>query len=463
MDSEWLEVSLSEVCQIRRGSSPRPIVNYISKTTGMPWVKIADATESDSRFITKTNQFIKMEGVCKSVIVEKGDLILSNSGTAGLPKFMNLSACIHDGWQVLKDLNGITKEYLYYTLLYIRPALLHNANDSTMKNLTLDMVRDARIRLPSLASQEAITHILSSLDDKIELNRQTNKTLEAMAQALFKSWFVDFDPVIDNALAAGNPIPEVFAERAKLRAAAKNIDSQSDSESAINGASNYHHLFPAEFEFTEEIGWVPKDWSSESLYGIANFINGASFKSQYFSGEQHALPIIKIAEIKNGVSGQTKFTTQELADKYAISNGEILFSWSGNPETSIDTFVWSGGNGLLNQHIFKVSLKNPDDRSFVYYLLKHLKPIFTEIARDKQTTGLGHVTVKDMKRISVIKPALEVLEAFNSNADFIFSKWYQNLFSTKELIKLRDTLLPKLLSGELRIPDAEKLIAETSI
>jgi type I restriction enzyme S subunit len=120
MGSEWREVCLGDVCKIRRGSSPRPIVDFLSESEGMPWVKIADATGTNSRFIERTNQYIKEEGVCKSVIVEKGDLILSNSGTAGLPKFMSITACIHDGWQVLKDLDGITSDYLYYTLLYVR-------------------------------------------------------------------------------------------------------------------------------------------------------------------------------------------------------------------------------------------------------------------------------------------------------------------------------------------------------
>ncbi|WP_201595250.1 restriction endonuclease subunit S [Psychrobacter fulvigenes] len=447
MVSDW--VSLSEVCEIRRGSSPRPIVNFTSEITGMPWVKIADATADESRYITKTNQFIKPEGVSKSVIVEKGDLILSNSGTAGLPKFMGITACIHDGWQVLKNLDGITSEYLYYSLIHIRPFLLHHAYDSVMKNLTLDMVRNARIKLPPLPEQKAIAHILGSLDDKIELNRQMNETLEAMAQALFKSWFVDFDPVIDNALAAGNAIPDEFIERAELR---KGIEKKENSD--------IQSLFPDEFEFTEEMGWIPKGWVVIPIYEIADFINGSSFKSKFFSDENEGLPIIKIAEIKNGISQQTKFTTQEMADKYFISDGSIVFSWSGNPDTSIDTFIWTGGDGWLNQHIFNVVLHEDKDKTFIYYLLKSLKPVFTEIARDKQTTGLGHVTVKDMKRTYTIKPSGSTLEAFARQSNPIFEKWYQNLFSSRELIKLRDTLLPKLMSGELRIPDADAMTKE---
>src|SRR5690554_3785498 len=124
MSVEWKEVKLGDVCKIRRGSSPRPIVEFMADK-GMPWVKISDATQSNSRCINRTNEFIKFEGIRDSVIVNKGDLILSNSGTAGLPKFMGITACIHDGWQVFSDLQGIDIEFLYYSLINIRSALLH--------------------------------------------------------------------------------------------------------------------------------------------------------------------------------------------------------------------------------------------------------------------------------------------------------------------------------------------------
>lgn len=276
-----------------------------------------------------------------------------------------------------------------------------------------------------------------------------NETLEAMAQAMFKSWFVDFDPVIDKALAAGNEIPEELQEKAAVR------ESLGDARKIL--PEEISRLFPSEFEHTEEMGWIPKGWKFKSLYKIANYINGAAYKSFHFTSEPDALPVVKIAEIKNGISGQTKFTKTELADKYLIKNGNILFSWSGNPDTSIDTFVWTGGPGWLNQHIFKVSLKHEKDRNFIYYQLKALRPVFAEIARDKQTTGLGHVTIQDMKRLYVIDCPNSIIQSFNTYVGIFFDKWYENLLSIKTLSHLRDTLLPKLLSGQIRIPEAEKL------
>ena len=269
------------------------------------------------------------------------------------------------------DSDTVFPKFLFYQLKLTDFVSLNVG--SAVPSLTVPVLNDLEISLPPLTEQKAIANILGSLDDKIELNREMNETLEAMAQALFKSWFVDFDPVIDNALAAGNSIPDELFERAEQRKTIK--QNNSEENQAICS------LFPDDFEFTEEMGWIPRGWEVTPAYEVADFINGSSFKSQYFSDENEGLPIVKIAEIKNGISEQTKFTTQEMPEKYLINDGAILFSWSGNPDTSIDTFIWTGGKGWLNQHIFNVVLHKASDKTFVYYLLKYLKPIFTEIAR----------------------------------------------------------------------------------
>jgi type I restriction enzyme S subunit len=130
-----------------------------------------------------------------------------------------------------------------------------------------------------------------------------------------------------------------------------------------------------------------------------------AFRNIQFTGIGR--PVIKIAEIKNGVSGQTKFTDAEYECCYFVTAGDMLFSWSGQPETSIDVSWWHGPDGWLNQHIFKVQ-PNEElcDWHFFYYLLKYLKPSFIAIASNKQTTGLGHVTTRDLKNIQVGIPPL---------------------------------------------------------
>ena len=145
--------------------------------------------------------------------------------------------------------------------------------------------------------------------------------------------------------------------------------------------------------------------------------------------------------------------------KYLLQDTDILFAWSGNPDTSIDTFVWSNGPAWLNQHIFKVVPNKSVNRSYLLSLLKYLKPTFADIARDKQTTGLGHVTVKNLKEMMVPMPTENLMEAAGKQLQPLWDKHFNLTKEIQSLTKLRDTLLPKLISGELKIPDAEAQIA----
>lgn len=174
MSLEWKSCKIGDVVSVRRGASPRPIKDYISEK-GMPWVKIADATKDQTRFINFTSEFIKEGGIEKSVVVNPGDLIVSNSATPGLPKFMNIKACVHDGWLVFDNYDGILKDFLYYYFIVIRGRLVNQANGSVFKNLKTDIVKDFNINLPDMETQEKIANILSQIDKKIELNININK------------------------------------------------------------------------------------------------------------------------------------------------------------------------------------------------------------------------------------------------------------------------------------------------
>lgn len=144
-----------------------------------------------------------------------------------------------------------------------------------------------------------------------------------------------------------------------------------------------------------------------SLFELATWKNGLAFKKINFS--ETGVPVIKIAELNNGIGGTTAYTQQTFSEDVHLCKGDLLFSWSGNPQTSIDIFRFNLDEGWLNQHIFKVT---PDektvDRDYFYFLMKNLKPHFTQIATNKQTTGLGHVTISDIKRMSVVIPSLDV-------------------------------------------------------
>ncbi len=321
---------------------------------------------------------------------------------------------------------NIDLKYAYFLIKYI--GLNHLKDGTSNPTLSRDSFGAQALPLPPLDVQRAIAHILGTLDDKIELNRRMNETLEAMARALFESWFIDFDPVRAKAEGRDPSLPKSLA-----------------------------NLFPDSFE-DSELGEIPKGWEVRSLYETAEFINGAAFKSEDFCDSSLGLPIVKIAELKDGIGAQTKFSDRVLDPKQLIDTGELLYSWSGSPDTSLDAFLWTKGRGLLNQHIFKVITPTIAEKRFVYYLLKFLKPTLVEIARNKQTTGLGHVTVADMKRLYVCSPAQNVLAAFDNQVAPLFNRAFKITVQNQTLVALRDALLPKLISGELRVTDAEKFI-----
>ncbi|WP_437675739.1 restriction endonuclease subunit S [Sorangium sp. So ce131] len=442
MSSEWAQMSVAELQ--RRGAllvedgnhgEYRPRSNEFS-TEGVAFIRAADMHHGRVLFNTAEKINDVAHRRIRKGIGARGDVLLSHKGTVGKV------ALVHDDappfvcspqttlWRCL-DLGTLNPRFLFALL---RSATFQSRLDALKGEtdmadyVSLTTQRTLTIPVPPIREQRAIADVLGTLDDKIELNRRMNETLDAMARALFKNWFVDFDPV-----------------RVKMEGRAPvGMDAQTAA------------LFPDSFEEHRDLT-VPKRWRTRSLYNSATYINGAAYRDFHFTTEPGALPVIKIAELKSGLTQQTKFTRTIIAEKYQINNSDILFSWSGNPDTSIDTFVWHRGQGWLNQHIFKVVPHRDNQRLFVLYLLKWLRPRFAEIARNKQTTGLGHVTAEDMRRITVVEPPDPVLDAFNIVAGPLYQRWYANLHESESLAELRDLLLPRLLSGELRIKDAEKL------
>ena len=287
--------------------------------------------------------------------------------------------------------------------------------------LNQSILKQISYGVPPADHRKAIGEMLGTLDDKIELNRQTNETLEAMARAFFKDWFVDFGPT-----------------RAKAEGRSPYL------------VPTLWDLFPDALKDDKPVGWV-----EETVHAQAHWVNGAAYKNMHFTDAPNALPVIKIVELKAGVTKNTKFTNTALGDKYRITDGELLFSWSGNPDTSIDTFIWTGGDAWLNQHIFAVRNNGKRPLAFLYAMLKWLNPDFSEIARNKQTTGLGHVTQQDLKRLLVNIGSAEIMMAFDDLVAPIFDRIYRNLMEIRVLSETRDLLLPKLISGEIRMREAE--------
>lgn len=151
-------------------------------------------------------------------------------------------------------------------------------------------------------------------------------------------------------------------------------------------------------------------WKEYALYDLANWKNGLAFNKINFSEDGY--PIIKIAELKNGITSQTNFTKNKYSEEVYLEKGDLIFSWSGNPETSIDAYLYDLPEGYLNQHSFKVTPYEFINKYFLFYILKYLKPIFKKIASNKQTTGLGHITVSDLRNLKIKIPTMEIQEKF---------------------------------------------------
>ena len=379
MSLEWKSCKIGDVVSVRRGSSPRPIKDYVSET-GMPWVKIADATKDQTRFINFTSEFIKEEGIEKSVVVNPGDLIVSNSATPGLPKFMNIKACVHDGWLVFDSYNGILKDFLYYYFIVIRGRLVNQANGSVFKNLKTDIVRNFDINLPDLETQEKIVKILSQIDKKIETTIKINKNLEEQLSLIFDDIFVKC--------------------------------SQYEKEALVK----------------TDWGYIPKDWKNVDFADLIQITSGdrPDEKSEVKTSEFN-IPLFGASKIM-GYTKESSYNEKILIIGRVGTHGVIQrVNYPCFP--SDNTFV------IKSEYY-----------GFVYQLLKR-------IDYDSLNTGSTQplITQKSLKTVNVILPDEKTLFNFEKISDIFFDKIYIINNEIRSLTKLRDTLLPKLMSGEIDV------------
>jgi type I restriction enzyme S subunit len=272
--------------------------------------------------------------------------------------------------------------------------------------------------MPPPQEIEAITYILGSLDDKIEANRRMNESLEATARAIFKSWFVDFDPVHDKS--RGEQPPGMDAATADL--------------------------FPDSFEGSA-LGLIPAGWEVASLDEIADYLNGLAMQ-KYPPKDTDFLPVIKIRELRQGItdenSGQASL---DIDPAYIVEDGDILFSWSG----SLLVDIWVGGTGGLNQHLFKVTSENFPKWFYYYWTKFHLEE-FQRIAAFKATT-MGHIQRRHLSDALTIVPNPEVLSQADSLIAPLMDRMIEGRHESRTLAETRDALLPKLVSGEIRVGD----------
>jgi type I restriction enzyme S subunit len=291
-----------------------------------------------------------------------------------------------------------------------------NTHGAVFDTITKETFNHITAKIPPLRTQERIADILGSLDDKIELNRQMNQTLEAMARAIFKSWFVDFEPVYAKMEGREVPLPAEVMD-----------------------------LFPDDL-VTSELGLIPRGWEIKPLDKIANYMNGYAMQ-KYPPGEgEDSFPVIKIRELRTGsVDNRSNRASLQIPEKYVVEDGDVLFSWSG----SLLVTLWCGGTGALNQHLFKVT--SADYPKWFYYLWTdyHLQE-FQRIAADKATT-MGHIKRSHLSQALCALPNNGILNYADSFLKPLIEKIIINSLESKTLENIRETLLPKMMSGDIEI------------
>ena len=286
--------------------------------------------------------------------------------------------------------------------------------------LSLADQRRLRISLPPIGQQRNSGLLLSALDDKIALNRRMNRTLEATAAALFRSWFVDFDPIV----------------------------AKAEGRRASGVPSVLHEQMPAAFT-ADASDTMPLGWRIGTAQDLASFVHGRNFTP---GATGTGRMVIRIAELGGEARGSTVFNDVSASDDNIARAGDLLFSWSG----SLRVARWHGEESLINQHIFKV-VCSTWPQWFVHHHLDLALPEFQEIAAGKATT-MGHIKREHLSQLRLALPTSQVVESAGEVIEPLYKRIHSNERENRTLAALRDTLLPQLLSGAIRLRDAERAV-----
>ena len=368
--------------------------------------------------------------VPSNYVLKKGDVVVTMTDLSRAADTLGYSALIPEtvgttwlhnqrvGLVEVKPEAPIRLGYLHYLLRSkeYRHCVVSSATGSTVKHTAPSRICDFQFSLPSVAEQEEIGKVLGTLDDRIALLRETNATLEGIAQALFKSWFVDFDPV-----------------HAKQQGIAP---AGMDETTAA--------LFPDGFE-TSELGLVPRGWKVETIYNVASVIYGAPFASKKFTSEKVGKPLVRIRDLKDEMPG---IYTDEIHPKgYLIQPGDIVVGMDGE----FRAYLWGGEPAWLNQRVCVFAPKQGVPAIFVH---RSVIPLLAQVEATETATTVIHLGKNDIDRFKVVAPHKPVLEVFDAITSPLYARVVENKQQAQTLSTLRDTLLPRLISGQLRLSAA---------
>jgi len=345
----------------------------------------------------------------------------------------------------------------------IRDWIVRHAVGATMPNLNTGIIERVPFALPPLPEQRAIAHILGTLDDKIEVLRRMSRTLEEMARAVFKSWFVDFDPVVVNALRAGNPIPKKFAQRAA---------HYRRNPGALRLPENTLRLFPDRFQ-NSELGPIPRGWRVTSLGDEITANKGLSYKGQHLGEGGEGLPMHNLNSVYEGGGYKhegLKWYTGEYRPAHLLEPGDVIVT---NTEQGFDHLLIGyaaivprryGDKGLFSHHLYRVQAKPTSylPTWFVYLLLRTPK-FHWLVAGYSNGTTVNMLPRDALEKPRFVLPPKPLVQRFGKLFIPTQHELEQIYDETVTLAALRDALLPKLISGQLRVKDAEQFFKERGL
>lgn len=391
---EWKEYQIQDVCRLING---RAYSNDEMLEHGKyKIVRVGNLSGGNSTWFYSDLE-LPADKYCHN-----GDLLFAWACTFGPHIWKEDNTIFHYHiWKIVEDKDVVDRRFFYYYLKFATGGFLGALNGSVMVHITKSSMEKMNIRIPqNLEDQRRIASILSSLDRKIELNNKINADLEEMAQAIFKNWFVDFEPFKDG----------------------KFVDS--------------------------ELGMIPEGWKVGRLTEIASYMNGLAMQKFPPENNEDSLPVLKIKELGQGFCGtDSDRCSCNIKDECKIHNGDVIFSWSG----TLLVDVWCGGDCGLNQHLFKVTSKDYP-KWFYYYWTKHHLQEFIHIAKDKAVT-MGHIKRGHLEEAMVAIPDNDSMEKAHELFEPILSKMISLRLESSRLSLLRDTLLPRLMSGELEVSE----------
>ncbi len=359
---------------------------------------------------------------------------------------------------VLQGQDELDTLYICYALQYAN--IDSYISGSTRPKITQGDLKKIKISAPDISIRRNIASYIKSFDDKIELNRQTNQTLEQMAQALFKSWFVDFDPVFDNALASGVSVkdfPEALQKKAQQR-----FEQRQQLESAENDVKQLPedilNLFPREFEQTDEPsiginGWIPKGWETSNLKSFGKVVTGKTPPKKIENAfTDKGLPFITPSDVDSDVFALTvaRYLSSDGVDSVknnVIEQGSVCVTCIGS---QMGKTVIAPYKSVTNQQLNSIVLEKQSYRNYLFMNLRLRREELFNLGSSGSTMPILNKT--SFEGLKTIKPTELVLNEFSHMTEKLIDKILLGSLQNEELSQVRDTLLPKLISGELTIP-----------